>query len=362
MKQILAEDSGFTHKVPYNVSGNPSGFAYGSVIDLANLARMFLNGGRFAGRQFLTPASIAEMHTQQASRYIDASAHPLAHLNRGYGLGFYTGEYQGRRAARHGGVSQSFNCFFDLFPDDRAGVVLLTNYSQEEALMELFSALVHQALGIPDKGIVFLAKPASQAPAVDDSLLQSFCGAYLDVESGDLVKVSSINGGLRIEWKGKSMPLVGYGGGQYYAEVSEKYRLPVAFVENAQGEVVCVTVSGMPYFPFQSDLSIQPDLQVLKSYQGIYKDPSNSSPDELFFVDVQDDGLYITEGDHRAPAKAASTRSFLSELGFIEFEDTAQSDMKVLIRGKSTRYYPLDAEEYRRNQVFKYLVDVPDDH
>ena len=61
--------------------------------------------------------------------------------------------------ARHGGVSQSYNCFFDLFPDDRAGVILLTNASQDAPLMELVAALYQHVLDVPATGIILLPPP-----------------------------------------------------------------------------------------------------------------------------------------------------------------------------------------------------------
>ena len=41
---------GVIHRMAYNVSGNPSSFGLGSVSDLARLAQMYLDGGRFSDR------------------------------------------------------------------------------------------------------------------------------------------------------------------------------------------------------------------------------------------------------------------------------------------------------------------------
>ncbi len=42
-----------SHQIPYNVCGNPSGFAYGSILDLTQLAKIFLNSGRLSNESLL---------------------------------------------------------------------------------------------------------------------------------------------------------------------------------------------------------------------------------------------------------------------------------------------------------------------
>jgi hypothetical protein len=81
-------------------------------------------------------------------------------------------------------------------------------------------------------------------------------------------------------------------------------------------------------------------LSLWKAYEGVYKDPSNTNPEETFIVRLQDNAIYIAEGEHEAPGKAISNRSFLSDLGLIEFEDSDSDEVKVLVWGKATRYYP----------------------
>jgi CubicO group peptidase (beta-lactamase class C family) len=329
-----------THKLAYNASGNPSGFALGSVSDLANLAQMFLNQGMFGSEEFLRSPSVAEMQKPHASRHIEGHAHPLAHANQGYALGFFTGHYKGRRAARHGGMSQSFNCFFDLFPDDRAGVVLLTNYSQEQPLMELLLALYDRALDLPDQGILYLERPAVLSPSPNDEVLRRYTGSFLNVESGRLAIFTIHDNVLLMDIEGESSPLVPFEYTRFFAEVSEKYRLPVVFLEDREGQVTHVMITGEPYFLIEIDPSFQPDLQLWKTFEGIYMDPSNPNPDEVFTIRLEGGTLYINEDGYEVPGRAIGARCFLSELGMIEFKDTGLVGEKVLVLGKATRYYP----------------------
>jgi CubicO group peptidase (beta-lactamase class C family) len=349
------------HRMPYNASGNPSSFALGPVSDLANLAQMYLNQGRFDDQQFLSAASVAEMQRLHASRGITSAAHPLAHSNAGFGLSFNTGHYKGRRTARHGGMNPGYNCFFDLFPDDRAGFVLLTTYlpSYEDRLMELVAFLCDYALGLPHEGIVFLDKPATIP--LDANRLALYGGAYLNIDMADLVSFVVNDGNLILERGGTSHPLVPIGRHEFYAEVTEKSRLSVAFSFNGDGKAAHVMMDGQPYHPVELDLTFEPDLRLWQSYAGVYKDPSNLDNADILTVRLEDGVLCFAEGDHKVPGKAISNRCFLSEfeLGVFEFEDTPVDGVKILVRGKATRYYPLHEQEYRANRIIRYLINVP---
>jgi CubicO group peptidase (beta-lactamase class C family) len=347
------------HSMTYNVSGNPSSFALGSVSDLANLAQMYLNGGRFAGRQFLTAASISEMQRIVGSCYIEAARRPLADNYLGYGLGFQIGEYRGRRAVGHGGMALSYNCFFKLFPDDRAGVVVLTNYSDEPVVWKMVTSLYDHALSLPHPESVFPVQWDTHAIEDEAMDLQCYIGLYLRVETAEQVTIAIDGNTLVLERQGKAMPLAPVGNHQFFVQVSERYRLPVAFVQGLAGQMAHVMIGGEPYHPFPIDRFVQPDLALWRSYEGIYKDPSNRNREEMVMVRLQDGVLYIAEGRYETPCQAISNCSFLCELGMFEFEDTHTDEIRLLVRGKATRYYPLDKDVYLASGVIRYLVDVP---
>jgi hypothetical protein len=240
-------------------------------------------------------------------------------------------------------VSQSYNCFFDLFPDARAGVILLTNYSDEGRLLELVAALYDHALGLPHEGIVFLDKPARTARPPERKELEHYAGSYLNVESAGLAAFRLGEGGLWLEREGSTLPLVPSGEGRFFAEISETYRVTVSFSEDSQGNVTHVMISGTPYFPIAFDPGFQPDPRLLKAYEGQYRDPSNLNSQEVFRVWVDNDVLYIAEGDHEVPARAIGNYIFLTELGLIEFEDGERAGVNVLKWGKATRYHRTEA-------------------
>jgi len=347
------------HRMTYNVSGSPSSFAYGSVTDLAHLAQMYLNQGNYHELQYLSPYSIDEMQKPHASRYIDEHIHPLANVNRGYGLGFNTGEYKGKRAARHGGMNLSFNCFFDLFPDDGAGVVILTNYSNDEPLLELVAALYDYALDLPYVGIVRSSRPAPISKPDNTHQLEDFSGSFLNVESGSLVRFKVIEDKLVIENRDNTIPLTQYSSHQFYAVITEKFIQLIAFIRNAEGILTHVMLSGNPYFPVVVDPSFHPRPDLWENYQGTYKDPTNRNMSDIFTVRIKDETLFIAEGDKEVPCSPITNRRFTSELGTIEFEDTRIEPIKILVWGLSTRFYPLAEEKFKDGKIIEYLVDVP---
>jgi CubicO group peptidase (beta-lactamase class C family) len=349
------------HRMPDNPSGNPSSFALGSVSDLANLAQMYLNQGSFGELPFLSPSSVAEMQKWHASRHVSGAAHPLAHVNAGFGLGFALGHYRGRPVARHGGMNPGYNCFFDLFPNEGAGVALLATYlpEQEEALIAWVVALYDLALDLPHRGIVFLDKPEALAVMPAESESRRYEGTYLNVETADLVTVALTDDGLIMDRQGGVWPLVPIGQTEFYVEHSERYRVPVAFLAGSNGKVTHVMVGGQPYHPVELDPAIQPDPNLWASYEGLYRDPSNCNPEDMLAVHLRDGVLHVAEGDHRVGCRAISNRCFLSELGLIEFEEVGSARVQVLVWGKATRFYPLDERAFTTEKVVRFKVDVP---
>jgi hypothetical protein len=256
-------------------------------------------------------------------------------------------------------MSQTYNCFFQLFPEDRAGVVVLTNHCDEDLLWKLVTSLYDHVLDLSHAEIVAFAKPAVLATPLNGNQLQLYVGAYLRVETADLASFVVVDEQLIMERHGSLLPLVPTGDAQFYAKISKTYQLSVAFVHNAHGKILHVMIGGEPYHPIELDSTLRPDVQLWQSFEGLYKDPSNFSREEMLAVRLQEGTVHIIEGTHEVPCKAISNRGFLSELGLFEFEDTDSDDVKVLVWGKAVRYYPVDKHLYVENRIIRYRIDVP---
>jgi hypothetical protein len=255
-------------------------------------------------------------------------------------------------------MNLTYNCFFKLFPDERAGAIILTNHCDDNLLWQLVTSLYDHVLGLPSPKDLPFSKPAAFVPPPTAHPLQHYAGAFLRIETADLITFAVVDNELVLEYHGKSLSLTRIGDDHFYAQVSERYGFPIAFIHNAGGEIIHLMLGGEPYHPIELDPTFVPDLELWKSYEGIYKDPSNSKREEMFRIRVHDGVLFFAEDTHELPCKAISNRTFLSDLGMIDFGDT-HSAHPVLRWGKAVRYYPVDQRTIDANRIIEYLVDVP---
>ncbi len=322
------------HRMPFNVSGNPSGFSYGSVLDLANYAQMILNDGRYDGAPFLSLESIVEMHQPYGHLFIEGAAHPFSQMNTGYGLGFQVGHYKGIRSVRHGGMNLSNNCFFDLFPDENTAVITLTNYCNDPVLMEMICALYDEALGIEEKGLLYHPKPESVE--ADPAELKNYCGLFLCVEFGQLVNVKLSNGTLKVKVDDNEREMVPIGNGRFYTEVTPTFRQMIQFVHKPNGDLDYMMMSGAPYHPWSIEDRI--DTSNWPSWVGLYRDPTNHNPKEVIDVVYENDVLYFSEDGEESEGQAIGSATFLTHIGLVEFAFDEQ-ERPYLTIGKATRYF-----------------------
>ncbi|HLT46393.1 MAG TPA: serine hydrolase, partial [Rubricoccaceae bacterium] len=102
-----------------------AGGMYASARDLARWLLVHLNGGRLDGRQVLPAAALAEAHRPVAE--VDDRYGPFE--RRGYGLGWYTGPYDGEPVLHHFGGFAGAHAHLSFMPERGLGVVVLANES-----------------------------------------------------------------------------------------------------------------------------------------------------------------------------------------------------------------------------------------
>lgn len=326
-------------RLPVNDAGHPSSFAYGTATDLARLALAHLDEIESQAPRFLAPSTLREMHREHTSRHVTGAAHPLAHVSAVYGLGIMTGGYKGHRVLRHGGMTLSFNCFFDLLPQSGSGFVLLTNASEEGPLMELVAFLYDHLTGNPSSGIVPLEAPPSIDSPEEKKRWPLYEGVYLNVEWGGLVAVRTNGEILLLEQDGGTeLPLTCTAPGRYYAQAGNDSRLPLAFLADGTGDVEHLMFAGAPYHRYR--IQSQPTVgDKLADFAGSYQDPYNMNDEEVLHIKVDDSRLLIREGkDEWSVCERLGSRAFRCDLGYFEFEDDCGTP--VLVWGKATRYLP----------------------
>ncbi|CAN5767879.1 serine hydrolase [soil metagenome] len=101
-----------------------------SVRDMAQWLRLQLGRGTYEGRKLFSSTASREMWTphtvfsgisEQAEKF-----NPTRHFNL-YGLGWILGDYQGRLLISHGGGLDGMTSQVALMPEEKLGVVILTN-------------------------------------------------------------------------------------------------------------------------------------------------------------------------------------------------------------------------------------------
>lgn len=108
----------------------PAGAINASAQEMCNWLIAQLNGGKFGDQQLITEARIAEMHSPHSLvtgamagyMFADNGGAPIA-----YGLGWFLAAHKNRRAVFHGGNIDGFSAMVGLLPEDKIGVVVLSN-------------------------------------------------------------------------------------------------------------------------------------------------------------------------------------------------------------------------------------------
>src|SRR6185503_16013438 len=97
--------------------------------DIAQWVRLQLGEGIYDGKRVLSAASIKEMQTPQTVIRLDGERgrlYPDAHFLT-YGLGWFLSDYRGRKVVEHGGAIDGMRAEVALMPEEKVGLVILTN-------------------------------------------------------------------------------------------------------------------------------------------------------------------------------------------------------------------------------------------
>lgn len=304
-----------THRIADNTPGNPAGLAISTVRDLAHLAMMFVNGGRFHDQQFLSTAGVAEMHRPQVDLY-------NVFNDRKYGLTFFLRRYRGTHIVQHGGELMSYACRFVLLPDHRGAVVALTNWN--ENFRPLIDGAIDRVFGLDEE-----AQPPQPATP-DRSRWSGYEGDYLNVEEG-LVTIKVQDDRLTMQWmEEEPIALEAVEGGFYAAEDTS-----VAFLEGERGLAEYVIVDEQPYRRLPDRVQVEPSTESLQRFAGVYYTESafegKHYPREFRVVNGQ---LYAYRGDERVPCRALSENRFVSAWGLFEFEDESVRVYNSIVKKK----------------------------
>lgn len=117
--------------VPYRLIDNigPAGSINSNVVDMAQWVRLQLNNGKYDGKQIISAANINEMHSPQTIIPLAGTMkfmYPEAHFLN-YGMGWFLSDYRGKKLVEHGGAIDGMRALVAMIPEEKIGVVILTN-------------------------------------------------------------------------------------------------------------------------------------------------------------------------------------------------------------------------------------------
>ena len=253
----------------------PAGSINSSVVDMAQWLRLQLAQGEYQKQRLISSGAVKEMHTSQTVMRVEPPSsllYPEAHFLN-YGLGWFLHDYRGRKVVEHGGAIDGMRAQVAMIPEEKLGLVILTNMGGSTLPLPLMYRIFDAYLGAPPrdwgaemlktmKGLEEQGKAAqkkAEAERVKDTrhslALAEYAGAYKNDLYGE-VKVTNDNGklGLRFgpaftggleHWHYDTFraKFVGAGAATAY----------ITFALNAQGKIENLTLNlpGIAEYPFK---------------------------------------------------------------------------------------------------------------
>ena len=110
-------------------NAGPAGSINSNVVDMAQWARLQLAHGQIGTKRLISNRLVDEMHTPQTIIRNDSAArafNPETHYTS-YGMGWFLEDYRGREVVHHGGNVDGFTALVAMLPEQKFGIVILTN-------------------------------------------------------------------------------------------------------------------------------------------------------------------------------------------------------------------------------------------
>ena len=253
----------------------PAGSINSNVVDMAQWVRLQLGQGEYQKQRLISSGAAKEMQTSQTVIRAEppfSLLYPEAHFLN-YGLGWFLHDYRGRKVVEHGGAIDGMRAQVAMIPEEKLGLVILTNMGGTTLPVALMFRIFDAYLGAPPrdwsaelsktiKGFEEQGKAAQkkqEAERVKNTrpslALAEYAGTYKNDLYGD-VKITHQNGklGLRFgpaflsdleHWHYDTFRAHFVGAGVSYAYIT--------FALNAQGKLETLTLNlpGVADYPFK---------------------------------------------------------------------------------------------------------------
>jgi len=207
--------------VPWHNIDNigPAGSINSNVADMIKWVRFQLAQGKVGGKSLVSASAIGETHMAQMTIPVGPDArqlNPYTHLEA-YGMGWFLQDYRGRELDQHGGNIDGMSAMVAIMPEERIGLVILTNANGSPVPTITMNRVLDALLNEPARDwnaeykkqfekLRAQGKEAEQkrlaqrAMGTKPSLpLDQYAGVYTDSMYGD-VNVRMDNGALRVKY------------------------------------------------------------------------------------------------------------------------------------------------------------------
>ena len=135
----------------YNISGMaPAGSINSSVLDMAKWVTVWINGGKYEGKEILPAPYVTEAIASQMviSGTLPGKESPDMYLSN-YGLGWMLSSYRGHYQVEHGGHIDGFSASTSFFPSDSFGIIVLCNQNVSQVPAMVRNLISDRLLGLP---------------------------------------------------------------------------------------------------------------------------------------------------------------------------------------------------------------------
>lgn len=209
--------------VPTGPQSWPFAGLYSSARELARLPIAFMNGGRYEGRQVLSPATIARI-ASPVKPYISGEG------DYGYGVRVY--RHRGVDVVEHGGSGlDGYRSLLYMVPSRRIAVVVLANRAGGRPY-----AVADAALDALLPGALEPVPPTPPVVPMDAAEMARYVGRYA---AGAMVEVSVDDGVLTLHQGAAAMPIRKLADGRLIAGPPDGGQR-IAFVPGADGSAAFV--------------------------------------------------------------------------------------------------------------------------
>jgi CubicO group peptidase (beta-lactamase class C family) len=124
-----------------------------NVVDMTKWLRFQLDSGRVAGKRLVSERNFVETHSAQMALRIDSAYrafNPFTHV-RSYAFGWNLLDYRGREMLSHAGNLSGMGAMVGLLPEERLGLVVLTNLEGNALRESLMYRVFDRFLGAPER-------------------------------------------------------------------------------------------------------------------------------------------------------------------------------------------------------------------